>query len=100
MSFLSPARETRQEIPPHRLHLIQQSFRRRLSDHIEDVLYRACTEDDTVTAEALYGVLESLQVRREQLYGRERRISSDDLVRAATALEECRRRNQKLEKAA
>src|SRR5258708_28115409 len=59
MSFLSPARETRQEIPPHRLHLIQQSFRRRLSDHIEDVLYRACTEDDTVTAEALYEVLES-----------------------------------------
>jgi hypothetical protein len=88
-------REPIQPIPAGRLRRIEQSFRRRLSDLLEDALHRACVDNDLATAEGLYKLLESLQIRRVQTYGAERRINKEGVVRAAQALDECRQRNKR-----
>jgi hypothetical protein len=83
------------EIPADRLQRVQRSFRRRLSDEVEDVFHRACVEDDIQTTEALYKLLESIQHRRLRTYAVERRLNDDGIVNARHALERCRIRNKR-----
>jgi hypothetical protein len=92
--FKGRDREPVQEIPTERIQRIQRSFRRRLSDQVEDVFHRACVEDDIQTAEDLYKLLESMQHRRRQLYAVDRRLNDDGIVSARHALERCRIRNR------
>jgi hypothetical protein len=92
--FKGRDREPVQEIPTERIQRIQRSFRRRLSDQVEDVFHRACIEDDIQTAEDLYILLESMQHRRRQLYAVDRRLNNDGIVSARHALERCRIRNK------
>lgn len=82
------------DIPADRLQRVQRSFRRRLSDQVEDVFHRACVEDDIQTAEDLYKLLECMQHRRQHLYAVERRLNNDGIVNARRALELCRIRNK------
>jgi hypothetical protein len=89
-------REPSQDIPVGRLERVRQSLRRRLSDQLEDVLHRACVENDLLTAEGLLTVLEDLQHRRQQIYGRERRINDEGIVKARNAVVACRERNPTL----
>ena len=83
-----------QDVPAHRLERVMQSFRRRLSDQVEDVFYRACAENDTRTAACLYATIEDMHKRRQQQHGRERRISDQALLRARDALDRCRSLNR------
>jgi|ERR1700734_1130453 hypothetical protein len=76
-----------QIIPAHRMDRIRESLRRRLSDQVEEVFYRACTEKDRRTAAALYAILEDMYARREKQFGNERRISDRSLAEARKALE-------------
>jgi hypothetical protein len=78
-----------QEIPAHRLSRIQDTFRRSLSDSLEDVLYRACTDRDLRTAHGVFAVLEDLHTREGGSLGPDRRISMDILSKARQALERC-----------
>jgi hypothetical protein len=95
-SLFEPRRhEPEQEIPVDRMVRIRTSFRRRLSDQIEDVLHRACADNDLKTAMCLYEILKDLHIRRQQIYGRERRISDEGLVKAREALTKCRQRIEK-----
>jgi hypothetical protein len=94
--FESLDREPSQDIPVGRLERVRQSLRRRLSDQLEDVLHRACVENDLLTAAGLLDVLEDLQNRRQQIYGRERRINDEGIVKARQAVELCRERNPSL----
>ena len=82
-------------IPETRMDRLRQSYRRRLSDALEDVFHRACVENDFRTAACLYAVLEDMYRRREKTYGSERRFSEDVLTRAREALEQCRARLQR-----
>ncbi len=88
--FRARGHQSDRGIPAQRMERVRQSFRRRLSDEIEEILYRACVEHDVRTADSLYNVLRELQHRRQQEFGVERRICEDGLTRAAHALERCR----------
>ena len=90
--FESRRRVPEQDIPETRMDRLRQSYRRRLSDALEDVFHRACTENDFRTAACLYAVLEDMYRRRQNTYGSERRFSEDVLTRAREALEQCRAR--------
>ena len=81
-----------QAIPETRMDRLRQSYRRRLSDALEDVFHRACVENDFRTAACLYAVLEDMYRRRAKTHGAERRFSEEVLVRAREALEQCRDR--------
>ena len=76
-----------QNIPAHRLDRIRGSLRRRLSDQVEEVFYRACAEKDRRTAAALHAILEDMHARREKQFGNERRITDRSLSEARKALE-------------
>ena len=78
-----------QNIPAHRLDRIRESLRRRLSDQVEEVFSRACSEGDRRTAAALYAILEDMHARRGKQLGNERRISDQSLTKARKALEAC-----------
>jgi hypothetical protein len=78
-----------QEIPAYRMSRIQETFRRRLSDSLEDVLYRACTDRDLRTAHGVFAVLEDLHTREGGWLGADRRISKEILNKARQALERC-----------
>jgi hypothetical protein len=77
-----------QGIPAHRMDRVRGSFRRRLSDQLEEVFYRACSENDRRTAAGLFAVLEDLYIRRQQP-GRDRRISDQAIAKAREALASC-----------
>lgn len=85
------------EVPAHRMDRVRQSFQRRLSDQVEEVFYRACAENDARTAACLFATIEDMNTRRQQLHGRERRISDNVLNRARAALDQCRAINRKTE---
>jgi len=90
-SYLRPRHKTlEQHVPQHRLDRVKQSFRRRLSDEVEEVFYRAIAENDVRTAACLYSTIEDMNTRRQQQHGLERRISDQALARAREALERCR----------
>jgi hypothetical protein len=50
-----------------RLALLGQSYRRRLSDHVEAVFEEACLSGDLDTAEDLLRVLERMQARADAI---------------------------------
>jgi hypothetical protein len=78
-----------QNIPAHRLDRIRGELRRRLSDQVDEVFNRACSEGDHRTAAALYAILEDMHARRLTKFGHERRISVQSLADARKALESC-----------
>jgi hypothetical protein len=78
-----------QTIPAQRLDRIRGSLRRRLSDQVEEVFYRACAEKDRRSAAGLYAILEDMHARRLKQFGNERRVSDESLAKARTALEAC-----------
>jgi hypothetical protein len=81
------ARMSAPEIPGHRLSRTQKSIRRRLCDDVEDVFYRACAVGDLETAADLATAMENLQARRQQKYGRDRRINDCAIIRARAELD-------------
>lgn len=90
-TYFRPRHQTlEQHVPQHRLDRVKQSFRRRLSDEVEEVFYRAVAENDVRTAACLYATIEDMNTRRQQQHGLERRISDQALARARDALERCR----------
>ena len=58
-----------------------------MDDQLEDVFYRACTAKNMEAAEDLLEVLEKWQKRYSGSYGRERRISSENVDRARKELD-------------
>ena len=78
------------EIPAARLDRLQQSFRHRLTDAVEEVFHRACAENDARTAAGLYAVLEDMHLRLQQAAGPDRRLPEDALVNAREELDRCR----------
>ena len=80
------------------LDRINRTFRRRLSDKVEDVFQAACLAGDLDAAEDLLTTLERMHERRVLELGGERRISDDALVRARKEL--ARRRAARLPRAA
>jgi hypothetical protein len=75
-------------IPADRFSQVRRSLRRRIDDAVEDVFQRACLTGDLDTAEELLAVLESMRARRISMYGRNRRINDDDIVRLRTELQQ------------
>jgi hypothetical protein len=80
---------TRRDIPPLPAvpvpvvvrERMNRLLRRRLSDHVMDVLNEACISGDLETAEELLAVLENMHVRRQTAMG-DRRLSDKELVEA------------------
>jgi hypothetical protein len=70
---------------------LNRTFRRRLSDRVEDLFQQACVAGDLDTAEELLTILENMQKRREAL-GQERRAG--DHIFAAAREELARRRDE------
>jgi hypothetical protein len=93
-------RQPEQDIPANRMLRLRQSFRRRLSDSLEDVFHRACVEQDVRTAAGLFAVLEDVHLRRRQIHNYDRRFSDDVLLKARAALEQCREVNHREKKVA
>ena len=87
-----------QNIPESRMERLRQSYRRRMSDALEEVFHRACVEADLRTATCLFAVLQDLHHRRRSTYGGERRFAEDAIAKAELELERCR--TSVLEKAA
>lgn len=77
-------------IPENRMNRLRQSFRRRLSDSVEEVFQRACVEMDIRSATGLYGVLEDIHTRHSSAHGYERRDGGEALAKAKAELERCR----------
>ncbi len=94
--FESKSNDVVQHIPAGRMDRLKQSFRRRLSDSVEEVFHRACVENDLRTAAGLYAILEDIHIRRMKAHGTyERRISDEALVKARAELDRCREMNQR-----
>jgi hypothetical protein len=74
-------------IPGARLARMNQSLKRRLDDDVEEVFSRACATNDLEAAADLLMLLEKWHARRSANYGRERRISGANLLRARKELE-------------
>ena len=74
-------------IPGARLARVNQSLKRRLDDDVEEVFSRACASNDLEAAADLLILLEKWHARRSASYGRERRISGANLIRARKELE-------------
>ena len=98
--YFRPQRAREQLVPAQRMDRVRQSFRRRLSDEVEEVFYRACAENDSRTAAGLYAMIEDMNTRRRQQHGLERRISDERLANAWEALERCRALNPRRARAA
>jgi hypothetical protein len=75
------------QIPGARLARVNQALKRRLDDDIEEVFSRACASNDLESANDLLMLLEKWHARRSASYGRERRISGANLVRARKELD-------------
>ncbi len=75
------------QIPGERLARVNQSLKRRLDDDVEEVFSRACASNDLESAADLLNLLEKWHARRSASYGRERRNSGANLVRARKELE-------------
>jgi hypothetical protein len=75
------------QIPGERLARVNQSLKRRLDDDVEEVFSRTCASNDLESAADLLNLLEKWHARRSASYGRERRISGANLVRARKELE-------------
>ena len=75
------------KIPANRLDRVNAAFRRRLDDAVEDVFSRACLIGDLETAAELLQVLEYMHERRRKMFGRDRRISDETVVKARRELE-------------
>jgi hypothetical protein len=75
------------QIPGARLARVNQSLKRRLDDDVEEVFSRACASNDLESAADLLLLLEKWHARRSESYGRERRISGANLMRARKDLE-------------
>ncbi len=58
-----------------RLNAVRRSFRRRLTDRIEDLFEEACLSGDLETAEALLAAYERAGARAPGPHGRDRRVS-------------------------
>jgi len=94
--FESRVTESTTAIPAGRIDRLRASFKRRLSDAVEDVFHRALIENDLRTAAGLYAILEDIHVRRVKSYGSaERRISDEVLIKARAELDRCRELNQR-----
>ena len=74
-------------IPGPRLARINQSYRRRLDDGVEEVFHRACATNDLEAAADLLTVMEKWHERRAAKFGRDRRIDEAALQRARRELE-------------
>jgi hypothetical protein len=72
---------------------LNRTFRRRLSDRVEDLFQDACVAGDLDTAEELLNVLENMQKRRGDP-GEDRRVHDDVF---AAAREELARRRRSAE---
>ena len=72
--------------PRGMLDRLSRTFRRRLSDRVEDVFRDACVLGDLDTAEALLAVLENMHARRCEKFGQDRRISDEGVVKARADL--------------
>lgn len=81
---------TAQEIPENRMDRIHQTFRRRLSDSLEEALHRACADHDLRTAYGVFAVLEDFHSREDHDLHADRRISDDILNKARALLDRCR----------
>ena len=66
------------------LDRVNRTFRRRLSDRVEDLFQDACVAGDLTTADELLSVLERMQARRPA--GGERRIPDGAFARARDEL--------------
>lgn len=64
-----------------RINSVRRSFRRRLTDQIEDVFDAACLSGDLETAEALLAAHACAAARRSPLPGPERRIAAGQQAR-------------------
>ena len=69
-------------VPAERLERINQGFRRRLDDAVEEVFQQACLGGDLEAARELLGVMTAMHARRQQAFGGDRRIADDALQRA------------------
>jgi len=65
---------------------LNRTFRRRLSDRVEDLFQEACLAGDTDTAGELLTVLVNLQERRSRALGSERRINAETVAKAREEL--------------
>jgi hypothetical protein len=74
-------------IPGSRMARVNQSLKRRLDDDVEEVFHRACATNDLEAATDLLLLLEKWHARRSASYGRERRISGENLLRARKELD-------------
>ena len=68
------------------LDRVNRTFRRRLSDRVEDLFQDACVAGDLTTAEELLSVLERMQSRRREAAGGERRIPDTAFAKARDEL--------------
>jgi hypothetical protein len=75
------------QIPDNRLNRVNQSLKRRLDDDIEEVFNRAVAGKDAESAGDLLELMEKWHARRQQRYGRERRISGANVQRARLELD-------------
>jgi hypothetical protein len=74
-------------IPDKRLAPVNQGARRRLIDAIEEVMKRACANNELEEAADLLTLLEKWHARRSTRYGRDRRLHSADLQRVRRELD-------------
>lgn len=91
--FDTRRRDPEQAIPLGRIERLHRSFRRRLSDDIEDVFHRACLEKDLASAAGLLAVLEDIYHGGRLGFGYERRINDEPLRQARATLRHCREAN-------
>ena len=84
----APDPSAKQEVydPQGMLARLNRTFRRRLSDQVQDVFREACSAGDLDTAEELLTVLEKMHNRRKSLAD-ERRYSDDAMVKAREELD-------------
>jgi hypothetical protein len=74
------------QAPDARRASVNSSRGRRLDDSIRDIFDRACATNNLEAAADLLTLMEKWHLRRQANYGRERRISGDDLERARKEL--------------
>lgn len=84
----APDPSAKQEVydPQGMLARLNRTFRRRLSDQVQDVFREACLTGDVDTAGELLLVLEKMHDRRNSLSG-ERRFGDDAIVKAREELD-------------
>jgi len=76
-----PPRRVLVDDPEGVMKRLNKMFRRRLSDRVGDLFQAACLAGDLDTAEELLTVLMNMHERRQRIFGGERRISDEALVK-------------------